>query len=127
MSKFFDFLKYFLPFSAILFAIQYFISSELVPSTPFYYPLWSIYLFHILSVLLVFSALLAVNNLYKEYTGYAFMGATLLQMMAAVVFLIPLIKAKLADPVPDIAAFFVPYFLFLFFETIFAIKLINRK
>ncbi|WP_318641729.1 hypothetical protein [Flavobacterium ardleyense] len=127
MSKFLNFLKYFIPFVAILFSLQYFITAQLAAKTPLFYPLWTIYLFHVVSVIVVFSALLAVHNLYKEYTGYAFMGATLMQMLAAVVFLIPLIKAKLAEPVPDIAAFFIPYFLFLFFETIFAIKIINSK
>ncbi len=127
MSKFFDFLKYFLPFLAILAAAQYFITTQLLANTPFFYSVWAIYLFHFLSVFTVFGATVAVHNLYKEYTGFAFMGATFIQMMAAVVFLIPLIKAEVADPVPDIAAFFIPYFIFLFFETIFAIKIINSK
>ena len=127
MSKFFDFLKYFLPFLAILFTAQYFITNEFFADTSLYYSVWSIYIFHALSVIIVFAALLAVNSVYKEYTGFAFMGATFMQMMAAVIFLIPLIKAKVANPVPDIAAFFIPYFLFLFFTTIFAVKMINSK
>ncbi len=127
MSKFLDFLKYFLPFLAILFTAQYFVTNQFLANTPFFYSVWSIYIFHAFSVISVFAALVVVNNIYKEYTGFAFMGATFLQMMAAVVFLIPLIKAKVADPVPDIGAFFIPYFLFLFFETIFAIKIINSK
>lgn len=127
MSKFFDFLKYFLPFLAILFTAQYFITNEFFADTSLFYSVWSIYIFHALSVIIVFTALLAVNTVYKEYTGFAFMGATFMQMMAAVIFLIPLIKAKVANPVPDIAAFFIPYFLFLFFTTIFAVKMINSK
>ena len=127
MSKFFDFLKYFLPFLAILFTAQYFITNEFFADTSLYYSVWSIYIFHALSVIIVFTALLAVNTVYKEYTGFAFMGATFMQMMAAVIFLIPLIKEKVANPVPDIAAFFIPYFLFLFFTTIFAVKMINSK
>ncbi len=127
MSKFFDFLKYFLPFLAILFTAQYFITNEFFADTSLFYSVWSIYIFHALSVIIVFTALLAVNSVYKEYTGFAFMGATFMQMMAAVIFLIPLIKAKVANPVPDIAAFFIPYFLFLFFTTIFAVKMINSK
>ena len=127
MSKFFDFLKYFLPFLAILFTAQYFITNEFFADTSLFYSVWSIYIFHALSVIIVFTALLAVNSVYKEYTGFAFMGATFMQMMAAVIFLIPLIKAKVANPVPDIAAFFIPYFLLLFFTTIFAVKMINSK
>ena len=127
MSKFFDFLKYFLPFLAILFAFQYFITTQVLATIPFFYSVWAIYIFHFFSVAIVFAATVAVHNLYKEYTGFAFMGATFMQMMGAIVFLIPLIKAKVADPVPDIGAFFIPYFLFLFFETYFAIKIINSK
>lgn len=127
MSKFLDFLKYFIPFAAILYTSQYFITTQAFADTTFFYSLWAIYLFHILSVLVVFAAILGVHAAFKDQAGFAFMGATFLQMMAAVVFLIPLIKAKVADPVPDIAAFFIPYFLFLFFETIFAIKIINSK
>ena len=127
MPKFLDFLKYFLPFLAILFIAQYFITNEFFAETSLFYSVWSIYIFHAFSVIIVFGALVAINSIYKEYTGFAFMGATFMQMMAAVVFLIPLIKAKVANPVPDIAAFFIPYFLFLFFTTYFAVKLINSK
>lgn len=127
MSKFLDFLKYFLPFLAILFSIQYFITIQFFADTQFFYSLWSIYLFHATSVLIVFAAIVAVHSAFKDQAGFAFMGATFLQMMGAVVFLFPLIQAEVADPVPDIAAFFVPYFIFLFFETIFAIKIINSK
>lgn len=127
MPKFLDFLKYFLPFLAILFTAQYFITNEFFANTSLFYSVWSIYIFHAFSVIIVFGALVAINNIYKEYTGFAFMGATFMQMMAAVVFLIPLIKAKVANPVPDIAAFFIPYFLLLFFTTYFAVKLINSK
>lgn len=127
MSQFLNFLKFFLPFLAILFAAQYYITNEFFADTSLFYSVWSIYIFHAFSVIIVFGALVAVNNIYKEYTGFVFMGATFMQMMAAVVFLIPLIKAKVANPIPDIAAFFIPYFLFLFFTTIFAVKMINSK
>lgn len=127
MSQFLNFLKFFLPFLAILFTAQYYITNEFFADTSLFYSVWSIYIFHAFSIIIVFGALVAVNNIYKEYTGFVFMGATFMQMMAAVVFLIPLIKAKVANPIPDIAAFFIPYFLFLFFTTIFAVKMINSK
>jgi hypothetical protein len=47
-------------------------------------------------------------------------------MMAAILFLIPLIKAHVKSPIVDISAFFIPYFLFLLFETYFTIRLINK-
>jgi hypothetical protein len=39
----------------------------------------------------------------------------------------PLINADVKDPIPDMAAFFIPYFLFLFFETFLAVRLINQR
>jgi hypothetical protein len=54
------------------------------------------------------------------------MGVSLLKMMAAVLFLIPQLQSDIKNQIPDVAAFFIPYFLYLFFETIFAIRLINK-
>ena len=54
------------------------------------------------------------------------MGMGVLKMMACVVFLIPMIQSETADRIPDVGAFFIPYFMFLLFETIFAVRLINK-
>lgn len=55
------------------------------------------------------------------------MAISVIKMMASVVFLIPLLQSDTIDRIPDVTAFFIPYFLYLFFETIFAIRLINKK
>jgi hypothetical protein len=46
-------------------------------------------------------------------------------MLAAILFLIPLIRLDKEQKLPDIIAFFIPYFAFLFFELTFSIKLLN--
>ncbi len=127
MHKLFTFLKYFIPFSAILFIAQFFITQKLFPDTIFFYQVWSIYTFHIIATLLAYLFLLFVNKNFSDKTGFAFLAVSVIKMMAAVVFLIPLIKADVNDPIIDVAAFFIPYFLFLFFETFFAIRLINNR
>lgn len=126
MNKVVDFLKFFIPFSIALFAAQYFAMQSLSETTNFFYQAWSIYTFNIVATFLVYLFLIFVHKSFKEYTGFAFLGACLFRMMAAVVFLIPLIKAGVKDPIIDISTFFIPYFLFLFFETYFAIRLINK-
>jgi uncharacterized membrane protein YcgQ (UPF0703/DUF1980 family) len=126
MNKVVDFLKFFVPFSIVLFATQYFAMQSLSETLDFFYQAWSIYTFNIVATFLVYLFLIFVNNNFKDYTGFAFLGASLFRMMAAVVFLIPLIKAGVKDPIIDISTFFIPYFLFLFFETYFAIRLINK-
>ena len=55
------------------------------------------------------------------------MGFSLIKMMASIVFLIPLLQSDLKSQIPDVSAFFIPYFLFLFFETIFAVRLISKQ
>lgn len=126
MNRVVDFLKFFVPFSIVLFVAQYFAMQSLSETLVFFYQTWSIYTFNIVATFLVYLFLIFVNNNFKDYTGFAFLGASLFRMMAAVVFLIPLIKAGVKDPIVDVSAFFIPYFLFLFFETYFAIRLINK-
>ena len=126
MNRITDFLKYFVPFSVVLFTAQYFTMQSLSQTVNFFYQAWSIYTFNIVATVLVFLFLIFVHKSFKDYTGFAFLGACLFRMMAAVVFLIPLIKAGVKDPIIDISTFFIPYFLFLFFETYFAVRLINK-
>lgn len=127
MSRIADFLKYFVPFSIVLFAAQYFAMQSLSETLSFFYQAWSIYTFNVVATFLVYVFLIFVHKNFKDYTGFAFLGACLFRMMAAVVFLIPLINADVKDPIIDISTFFIPYFLFLFFETYFAIRLINKE
>ena len=129
MQKLIPFLKYFIPFSGILYLTQYFISSEIEKNQGihFFYSVSAIYVFHVLSTLLIYLFLQFVNKNFADKTGFAFLACCILKMFAVVVFLIPLIQSDIANPLNDIASFFIPYFLFLFFETIFAIRLINSK
>ncbi|RZK12635.1 MAG: hypothetical protein EOO46_02425 [Flavobacterium sp.] len=126
MSPFLNFLKYLVPFSIVLFLAQHFIVENIFTDVPFFYSTWSIYAFHIIITMLSYLFLLFVNKKFSDYTGYTFMGISVIKMMASVVFLIPLIKSDTINRIPDIAIFFIPYFLYLFFETIFAIRLINK-
>ena len=127
MSPFLNFLKYLVPFSIVLFLAQYFIVETIFAGIPFFYSTWSIYVFHIIITMLSYLFLLFVNKTFADKTGFAFMGISLVKMMAAVVFLIPMIQSDTIDRIPDVAIFFIPYFLYLFFETIFAIRLINKS
>ncbi|MFV8225313.1 hypothetical protein [Christiangramia aquimixticola] len=120
------FLKGLLPFSILLFAIQYFTVNEFL-SLELYYSTISIYAFHVLATLVIYTALVFVNQNFKDNTGFAFLAGSLLKMLAAVIFLLPMMLGNPKDPFIDILTFFIPYFLFLIFETIYAVRLINIK
>jgi hypothetical protein len=127
MNRVIDFLKYFVPFSIVLFVSQYFVMQSLSDKLVFFYSVWSIYIFNIVATFLVYLFLIFVNKNFSTYTGFAFLGASFFRMMVAIIFLIPLIKANVKDPIIDLGAFFIPYFLFLLFETYFTVRLINKS
>ena len=125
-DKLLSFLKIFIPFSIALLAIQ-FVVAEYVLQLELYYPTWAIYSFHILATFLIYLFLVFVNKSFSDKTGFAFLACSLLKMLAAVIFLLPMMLSDTPDPFQDLMAFFIPYFLFLIFETIYAVRLINTK
>lgn len=127
MIKVFSFLKYLVPFTLLLFFAQYYGTAAISQVHDFFYATWSIYLFLFVTTLLIYVLLLFVNANFPDFTGFAFLGTTFVKMMAAVVFLIPLIQSEGRETNLDIAAFFIPYFLFLLFETVFSVRLINKR
>lgn len=126
MNKSVNFLKYFIPFSIVLFLIQFFVMQSLSERIAFFYSAWSIYVFNIVTTILIYLVLTYINKNFSTYTGFTFLGLSFFKMMAAIVFLIPFIKSDVSNPIIDVSSFFIPYFLFLLFETYFTIRLINR-
>lgn len=112
-------------FSVILFFIHWGLDSAFSIIT--YYSISSIYLFHVISALAVAGIIQLVYANSKDYAGYAFMGTSLLKMLAAILFLLPGFLSEEKPSFANIMNFFVPYFLFLIFEAIQAIKFINPK
>lgn len=125
-EKLSPFLKSFIPFSVLLFAIQFALVNYLFETNLFYSTI-SIFAFHILATLIIYVFLVYVHENFKDKTGFAFMGASLLKMLGAVLFLLPMMLSNTEEPFKDMIAFFIPYFLFLIFETIYAVRLINIK
>tara|TARA_B100001063_G_C16756166_1_gene553261 strand:+ start:1493 stop:1876 length:384 start_codon:yes stop_codon:yes gene_type:complete len=119
------FLKRLLPFTLLLWLIQ-FLLQRYVLEMEFYYSSFSIYLFHFLATFLIYLSLVFVYRNFQENTGFAFMGLSLFKMVAAVIFLLPLILNEVNAVFANILAFFIPYFLYLIFETLYAVKLINK-
>ncbi|MDX1761405.1 MAG: hypothetical protein R3218_04550 [Christiangramia sp.] len=125
-QKLISFLKAFLPFSIFL-IISQFVLVEYVLQLELYYSTLAIYSFHILATFLVYLFLVFVNKSFADKTGFAFMACSLLKMLAAVIFLLPMMLADVKNPFQVLMAFFIPYFLYLIFETFYAVKLINTK
>lgn len=125
-DKILAFLKLFVPFSVVLFLIQFIVVNYLL-EVQLYYSTVSVYSFHVCATLIIYLFLSYVHKTFSDKTGFAFMGCSLLKMLAAVLFLLPMMLSEVNNPFNDMLAFFIPYFLFLIFETIYAVRLINIK
>ena len=119
-----NFLKRFIPFSIILFFLHFFIIEKFLNHS-FFYPLYAIYLFQIITTALVCFVIIYINEKSSENTGFTFMALSILKMLAAILFLIPLIRLDKDQKLPDVLTFFITYFAFLFFELTFIIKLLS--
>ena len=125
MTQIFSFLKYFIPFALLLSFSHFLFVTYVLVDLKFELGIDSIYLFLFFTTLLIYIFLVFVNVKFPEKTGFAFLSSSLLKMMASVVFLLPIILSK-NRLVNDVLAFFISYFLFLIFETIFVVRLINK-
>lgn len=112
-------------FSILIIVVHWVI--DYVFSIVTYYSLVSIYLFHVISALAVAGIIQLVYSNFKDQAGLAFMATSLVKMLAAILFLLPGFISNDKPNFSNILNFFVPYFLFLIFEAIQVIKLINPK
>lgn len=55
------------------------------------------------------------------------MGFILLKMIAALAFLLPLIRMQNVSQIPDFTSFFIPYFIYLFFEILLTMKILKHS
>jgi len=119
-----NFLKRFIPFSIILFFLHFLIIGKF-SNYSFFYTIYAIHLFQIITTALVCFIIIYINEKLPEKTGFAFMALSILKMLAAILFLIPLIRLDKDQKLPDIITFFITYFAFLFFELTFIVKLLS--
>lgn len=121
------FLALLLPFTIILFITQYLIVNFSLSNYEFFYSTYAIYLFHFLATFLIYLVLVLIYHNFRDKTGFAFMGASFIKMLAAIIFLLPMLLNHTGNAFGDLLSFFIPYFLYLVFETFYAVRLINTK
>lgn len=109
----------------LLFSIQNYIVANFFSSTAFYFKTWQIYVFHFVTIALLIFFLLHRNKRKPEKTFITFVILSGLKMLSVIVFLSPLFIAKVDSSKQTVIAFFIPYFIFLFFEIWFALQLLN--
>ncbi len=113
--------------SLLLYVIHSYLLHHFTSEVIFFFPLWHIYVF----LFVITFILYAVVN-YKFSNGNTeifniFMISTFLKMILAVVFLLPLLMSNQENKQLDVFNFFIPYFLYLFFEVYALTKFLQIK
>ncbi len=121
------FLFFFVPFFVGLYFLLNYFDKRIFSEQNFYYSPLSIVGFLFISTVLIYLTIVYIHKVLPDKSGFAFLGFGMLKMFAAVAFLIPLIQAEMENKIPAVLFFFLPYFIVLFVETMFTVRLINKK
>lgn len=97
------------------------------PSNEYVIPIYFIYIFNFLLVLIVYTLLNYIQGQDSSKVFVYFMGATLIKMILAIVFLLPVLLSEAKNAKEEVIHFFVPYFIYLAFEVSFITRLLREK
>ncbi len=111
--------------TGILLGIHSYLSYYFVKEILFF-SLWQVYIFHFLVTLLVYSVINYQDAVGKTQIFNSFMISTVLKMILAVLFLLPLLMSTFENKKPDVFNFFIPYFLYLAFEVYSLNKILQK-
>lgn len=110
--------------SIIIYSVLFLVENSF--SYTSFYSIWGISLFFFISTLIVVSFIKLVHQYASDKVGFAFMGLILFKAFACILFLLPGFTADVKPDFTAILFFFVPYFIFLIYEVIQAIKMLNQ-
>ncbi len=100
----------------VLLGIHSYLLSYFATNIVFFFPVWHIYVFHFIVTILIYSIINYRFSLGKKSIFNLFMVMTLLKMIFAILFLLPLLLSDFENKQPDVFNFFIPYFMYLFLE-----------
>ncbi len=73
-----------------------------------FFSFWQVYIFHFVVTLLVYSVINYQDSIGKKQIFNSFMISTILKMILAILFLLPLLMSTFENKKPDVFNFFIP-------------------
>jgi len=113
--------------SVLVFGIHSYLLYHFAKETVLFFPIWQIYTFHYIITALLYGLINYKFSQGKTEIFNLFTGGTLLKMIIAIVFLLPLLLSEFKNKQPDVFNFFIPYFLFLAFEVFSITKFLQKN
>jgi hypothetical protein len=112
--------------SVLLFAIHSYLWYHFAKEITLFFPIWQIYTFHLIITLVLYTIINYRFSSGKKDIFNLFMVMTFFKMALAILFLLPLILSDFENKQPDVFNFFIPYFLYLFFEVFALTKFLQK-
>ncbi|MBT8245489.1 MAG: hypothetical protein HKP48_03105 [Winogradskyella sp.] len=112
--------------TAVLLGLHMYLLSYFAEKIDFFFPVWHIYVFHFLVTALFYTIINYRFSSGKTNVFNLFMGLTFLKMILAILFLLPLLLSEFENKQPDVFNFFIPYFMYLFFEVYSLTKFLQK-
>ncbi len=122
-----EFLLQLIGVSALLFATHSYLLYHFANEVTLFFPIWQIYTFHLIITLVLYTIINYRFSSGKKDVFNLFMVMTIIKMVLAILFLLPLILSSVENMQPDIFNFFIPYFLYLFFEVFTLTKFLQKS
>jgi len=124
LYRFFSFFTLF--FVGFYFLLNY-LQNNVFDKYDLYFSAFATTSFLYISTTIVCLTTFYVNKKFSDKVGFAFLGLSILKMLATVIFLIPFLRSEIEDKTPTVLYFFVPYLIVLLIETISVVRLIDKK
>ncbi len=122
-----NFLIQLLGLCTLLFGAHSYLNYHFAKDILLFFPLWHIYLFHIVTVLMIYSLINYRDSTGKTDVFNVFMLGMLLKMILVILFLLPWLLSEADQKGFDLTNFFVPYFVLLAFEVYSVTKFLQKK
>lgn len=122
-----NFLIQLIALSVLLFGIHTYLNFHFAKDVTLFFPLWHIYVFHIVTVIIIYTLINYRESIGKTEVFNAFILGMLLKMIVTLVFLLPWILSKPEQKGYDLLNFFAPYFIFLAFEVYSVTHILEKK
>ena len=113
--------------SALLFGAHSYLNYHFAKDVILFFPLWQIYVFHIITVAIIYTLINYQDSIGKTEVFNTFILGMLLKMILTMVFLLPWMLSKPEQKGFDLANFFIPYFIFLAFEVYSVVKFLQKN
>lgn len=113
-------------FTVVLYGLHKYFQYFFFKSIELYHPIYSIYLFLFVSLVGLFYFIIKAALVKPETIFTTFAVGSLIKSAVVILFFLPLFFKKTPNLDYTVFNFFIPYFLFIFYEIYLLIKLFNR-